>query len=580
MRIAVIDYDKCEPSKCGWECIRICPINRKGEVCIGEEERAVGDTKRKVPFINESLCIGCGLCVKKCPRSAIKIVNTPEKLDESPIHRYGKNGFVLFRLPVPTKGVVGLLGSNGVGKTTALKILAGEIKPNLGKDDAKWEDILKVHRGTELFNYISRLSKGEIKAVYKPQQVDKIPKFFSGKVKDLIKNVPEELVKKLNISHLLERDVKNLSGGELQRVAIAAALSKEGDIYYFDEPTSYLDVRERLNAAKIIREKSILSPVMVVEHDLATLDFLADRIHIFYGTPGAFGIVSKPYTVKNGINAFLDGYIKEDNVRIRDPLIFEKTSHMEKKKEVLVEFSDITKKFEGFTLKIKSGKIYKNHILGILGANGLGKTTFMKILAGEYDFDGTISGNVKISYKPQFISSDYDGTVLSLLSTVFNPYSTEVMNGLLKPLGVDTLLEKIVSNLSGGELQRVSIAMCLGREADVYLLDEPCAYLDVEQRINLAKLLKRKSEDSTIVVIDHDLLFINYVSDEAMLFTGRQGIEGFGEILSLSDGLNRFLEEIGITFRLDSETNRPRANKPGSQKDQEQKSRGIYYFTE
>ncbi len=580
MRIAVIDYDKCEPSKCGWECIRICPINRKGEVCIGEEERAVGDTKRKVPFINESLCIGCGLCVKKCPRSAIKIVNTPEKLDESPIHRYGKNGFVLFRLPVPTKGVVGLLGSNGVGKTTALKILAGEIKPNLGKDDAKWEDILKVHRGTELFNYISRLSKGEIKAVYKPQQVDKIPKFFSGKVKNLIKNVPEELVKKLNISHLLERDVKNLSGGELQRVAIAAALSKEGDIYYFDEPTSYLDVRERLNAAKIIREKANLSPIMVVEHDLATLDFLADRIHIFYGTPGAFGIVSKPYTVKNGINAFLDGYIKEDNVRIRDPLIFEKTSHMEKKKEVLVEFSDITKKFEGFTLKIKSGKIYKNHILGILGANGLGKTTFMKILAGEYDFDGTVSGNVKISYKPQFISSDYDGTVLSLLSTVFNPYSTEVMNGLLKPLGVDTLLEKIVSNLSGGELQRVSIAMCLGREADVYLLDEPCAYLDVEQRINLAKLLKRKSEDSTIVVIDHDLLFINYVSDEAMLFTGRQGIEGFGEILSLSEGLNRFLEEIGITFRLDSETNRPRANKPGSQKDQEQKSRGIYYFTE
>ncbi len=574
MRIAVIDYDKCDPNKCGWQCINVCPINRKGETCIGKDMVTINGSARELPVITESLCIGCGLCVKKCPKRAIKIVNTPERLKTRPIHRYGKNGFVLFRLPIPKKGVVGLLGSNGVGKTTALKILSGELKPNLGSADVEWNEIINIHKGTELFNYMKKLSDGNIKAVYKPQQVDKIPNVLSGKVSDLLPNVSDEMKAKLNLTKILDRDIKNLSGGELQRVAIAAALSKEGDIYYFDEPTSYLDVKERLNVAKLIREKSSSSPVMVVEHDLATLDFLADTIHIFYGEPGAFGIVSKPYTVKNGINAFLDGYIKGDNVRIRDPIVFERFQSMKKRNDILVEFTDIKKSFDGFELHVDGGAIYKGHVLGILGANGLGKTTFVKILAGLYEFDGSISKQVKVSYKPQFIFSKYNGSVLSILSEI-NPYSTEVMNTIIKPLGVDRLFEKKVSSLSGGELQRVAIAMCMGRKADLYLLDEPCAYLDVEQRIALAKLIR--NSDKTFVIIDHDLLFLNYISDETMLFTGEQSKFGRAKTMSLKDGMNEFLKEIGVTFRKDPETNRPRANKPGSQKDTEQKSKGVYY---
>ncbi|MFB6075818.1 MAG: 4Fe-4S binding protein, partial [Candidatus Aenigmatarchaeota archaeon] len=147
MEIAVIDHDNCKPQKCGHECIKVCPINRKGEDCVylnEEETRAI---------IDEELCIGCKLCISKCPFDAINIVNTPEKLEEKPVHRYGQNTFELFRMPVPKSGMVmGIIGRNGIGKTTALEMLSGEIKPNFGKFDTPPEDkdVIDKYSNTEL----------------------------------------------------------------------------------------------------------------------------------------------------------------------------------------------------------------------------------------------------------------------------------------------------------------------------------------------------------------------------------------------------------------------------------------------
>lgn len=128
-RIAVIEKEKCHPYACGdFLCIRVCPINRTGKECIvkGEDGRAK---------INTELCTGCGICPKRCPFEAIHIVNLPEALNKDPIHRYGENGFHLYNLPVPIFGkVVGILGVNGIGKSTAIKMLAGVLKPNLGKE--------------------------------------------------------------------------------------------------------------------------------------------------------------------------------------------------------------------------------------------------------------------------------------------------------------------------------------------------------------------------------------------------------------------------------------------------------------
>ena len=138
----------------------------------------------RIAFISERLCIGCGICPKKCPFGAINIINLPTNLESQVTHRYSANSFKLHRLPTPRPGqVLGLVGTNGIGKSTALKILSGKQKPNLGRFDEPpdWEEILKYYRGSELQNYFTKLLEDNLKAVVKPQYVDQIPKAVKDK---------------------------------------------------------------------------------------------------------------------------------------------------------------------------------------------------------------------------------------------------------------------------------------------------------------------------------------------------------------------------------------------------------------
>ncbi len=564
-RVAIVDKELCQFKKCRYACMSACPINRSGKPCIEKGEDGF-------PVINEDLCIGCGLCVKHCDFNAIKIVNLPEALDERPIIQFGPNAFRLYRLPVPRRGVVGLLGENGTGKTTALKILSGNLKPNLGRwsEDVQWKEIIKYYRGSEIQKYLERLSKGKVKAVYKLQKVDLLPKQFE-QIEEL--NINQKIAKKLGID--LTKDLQNMSGGELQKVAIAHAFSQEADIYYIDEPSSFLDIKERLKIAKFIRSMAEEKSIMVVEHDLAMLDFVSDWIHIFYGVPGAYGIVSGIYGVKNGINTFLSGYLKEENVKIREPIVFTETMKQTAGKEVLIEFGRLEKSYEDFNLIVEPGQVFKNEVLGIIGGNALGKTTFAKILAGVEKAKGEIKGKVKISYKPQYISSvDFEGTVHDLLKTVGDPFS-EKFEPIISRLKIDRIMYKKVNSLSGGELQRVAIALCLGRDADVYLLDEPSAYLDVDQRVLLIKLIRNMNK--TFIIIDHDILFVSSIADRFMLFEGKSGKFGHASMHPLEEGMNRFLKDLDITFRRDEETRRLKPNKPGSVKDREQREKGLFF---
>jgi ATP-binding cassette subfamily E protein 1 len=471
-------------------------------------------------------------------------------------------------------------------------ILSGQIKPNLGEPSKKFDfsELITLFRGTELQNYLEKLKEKQIKVSFKLQRVDKIPETYSGKVSKLLSKTDERgilsnLITRFGLEEIQDDDIKNISGGELQRVAITACLAKDADIYYFDEPTSFLDVFQRLEVSKAIKEFCQNKSVMIADHDLATLDFLADQVHIFYGCPSVYGIVSSPYSVRVGINTFLDGYIREDNVRIRPtPIKFQSTYVQSTRgSNTLMQFTDIKKTLSDFILTVKKGELYGQEVLGILGANALGKTTFARILAGEIKQDsGKVIGKIKISYKSQYPKTDYDGTVRELLKSVSKEIETENYNAeIMRPLEIDKLLERQVKNLSGGELQRVAITVALSKEADVYLLDEPSAFLDVEMRLSLANMIRKivEKRGCSAMIVDHDLLFLSQTSDRGMVFLGKPGKEGHAEEpKKVEDAFNSFLSIVGVTFRKDPQTGRPRANKPGSKLDREQKDKGKYFM--
>jgi ATP-binding cassette subfamily E protein 1 len=584
MRIAVIHKDRCHSRKCGTECIVYCPRVRTGDetVIIGEDGKA---------WISEELCVGCGICVKKCPFEALDIVSLPEELEQA-THRYGENGFALYGLPIPVEGkVTGILGANGIGKSTAVKILSGQLKPNLGIFDREtgWEEILKKYTGTELFEYLVTISEKKLKVAVKPQYIDYIPRVYSGTARDLLKSTDEreklpEYIEALTLSSILDHDISTLSGGELQRVAIAACLAREADFYFLDEITPFLDIYQRMAAARIIRELATIRPIVIVEHDLAILDMLADTVHIAYGKPAVFGVITQPKGVRVGINQYLEGFLPEENVRFRDyPVIFEKRAHGEQaEREPLLNFPELKKSYDTFKLSVSPGEIRAGEVLGLVGANGIGKSTFARLLAGVEEPDsGPVEVKAQVSYKPQYLKASSSDTVEFFLrqnTRIFD--SSKYLHDIIEPLSLSPLIQSPIDTLSGGELQRVAIAACLSRDADLYILDEPSAHLDVEQRVRITRMFKHHVDgrEAAVLVIDHDIYLIDMISERILVFDGVPGLSGQATgPFDMRQGMNRFLSQLGVTFRRD-QSGRPRINKPGSYLDRDQKASGEYYY--
>ncbi len=588
-RIAIIERIKCVNGKgCSFICGKYCPVNRTGAECI------VISPEDNKPIIDEELCTGCGICPKRCPTQCIDIINLPEKLKEDPIHRYGENQFELFRLPIPKKGtVVGILGRNGIGKSTALNILSGIFKPNLGnfKEGSSEEAIISRYSTSYLGEYFRKLYSDKIKVAYKPQRIEMLPKMFSGTVKEMLEKAyergkMEEVMEQLDLAHLKDREVPQLSGGELQRLAIAATALKDASVYYFDEPASFCDITTRIKVAKLIRSlANEETSVMVVEHDLATLDYISDEIQIVYGKEGGFGVISQSKAVRRGINEYLDGFLPDDNVRFRPYSIKFNTAAQERSmnKPVALEYPELKKSFKTFSLKVTPGEVKKGEVLAVMGANGLGKTTFLKMLAHELKADEGEVKKQKIAYKVQYPAADVKGTVKQWLMKVAEDRFSSgwYKQNILEKLGLQRLMDSEVKTLSGGELQKLYIAVTLSQECDIYALDEPSAFIDVEDRLKVAEVIKDFviKNDVCAIVVDHDVQFIDYIGDSMLVFEGSPGVEGyvFGPV-SKREGMNRVLKMLDITYRQDKETMRPRINKPNSQLDSQQRSKGEYYY--
>lgn len=657
-RIAIVNKDRCKPKKCNQECKLLCPVNKTGKRCV-----VASSEGNKTAMISEKLCIGCDICVKKCPFDAIKIINLPSSLDSQVSYRYGINSFKLHRVPIPKPGqVLGLVGENGIGKSTALGILAGNIKPNFGdlkNLEPDWEEIVQHYRGTEIQAYFMKLKDGEIKAAHKVQYVDAITK--TDKRVDTLatifqkrkKKAPElynRVVQMMELENLLERQLGNLSGGELQRFALAYVAMQNTAIYLIDEPSSYLDIKQRLTAGRLIRslvEKDLDKYCVIVEHDLAVLDYLSDYTSLLYGKAGVFGIISMPSSVREGINIFLSGYLPSENMRFRDEALkFQVTDSAEEEAEqatakgseksriqtypaMEIRFSILKSSASdidsdsveddpnianrvldaaavpadnddivptstlydkqkardfSFRLRIEAGHFEYSKITLLLGENGTGKSTLIKALVGAIQpvsVEGLLP-TLPFSLKPQTIAPSFKGTVQELfLSRIAETYNhSGFQDDVVKPLDIKHLLDRKVTQLSGGELQRVALILALGKPADVYLIDEPSAYLDASQRLVCAKVIKRFviNTKKACFVVEHDFLMALYLADSVVVFTGTPGVDAVAcKPCGVTQGFNKFLSIIQVTFRRDPENLRPRVNKLNSAKDREQKINGQYF---
>jgi len=606
-RIAIINHDKCKPKKCNQECKKKCPPNLMGKKCVEVTKTS------KAAKISEELCIGCGMCVKVCPFGAIQIVKLPSELEENLVYTYGENCFRLYKLPIPKIGqIVGFIGQNGIGKSTLMRVLSNEIVPNFG-DFEKEDDIqqvLKATRGTELQKYLKKLYDKKLKIKIKPQNVDKILRSIQKtkkelRVSELIGKHYEEsdewhnrVIDHLDLRRLFDNKVANISGGELQRLICCLIMLQKADVYVFDEPTNYLDIRQRLNVANLIRELSNHGNyIFIVEHDLSILDYTSDLICIMYGKPGAYGVVSTPHSTASAINMFFDGYIPSDNVRFRpESYSFKEKLELsfdpvETSQLVQYNYDDGVVEFDKFKLNIQGGKFYDSSMILLLGKNGSGKTTFLNYLAKKME--------LVISYKKQyaditkFSKNGRYPNVLQFLSSKIRKYfgSAQFNSDVMEPLDIKRLYEKKLNKLSGGELQRVMITYALGQDANVYLIDEPSASLDIEQRVAVTKVIKRflLHNKKTGFIVEHDMMMAMSMSMETnsriVVFdrdfnTELNKMESFSsKPLHFSEGINKFLAQLDITFRTEgySRVKRPRINKRGSSKDSQQKKEGKYY---
>lgn len=597
---------KCVPSICNHECIKSCPVNAKATEKKPFYAIRIKDNVLQKALINENRCLHdrCGICINACPIQAITTINIPfETDDEPPIHKFEESLFALYRLPhLSQTRILGLLGRNAIGKSTLLEILAGNIKPNGGDFKSEtahkeWLDGLKVPGMKK--HFLDTYADPDIIA-HKKQNLRYMLEYTTtvGDVLTLIalgergRGLEElEFFKHyLELEGIWNKKPTILSGGELQRFAIVHTFLQNAKLYLVDEPCTFLDVKQRIKLRRIFEDRvEERKNVLIVEHDLAILDYLTDNIHVLFGTPHVFGVVSRALATKKGINSFLDGFLKEENIQFRKKITFTKAVKERNFEDSVInrlEWSKFERDLGSFHLNVNEGNLFQTEVLVALGENGLGKTTFVTNLAESFAINVNSSqfNYGEVSIKPQQISRSFNGTVDQFLMEKSLRYlrNPDDKLHLLKPLGVWHLLDKQIQELSGGELQRVFIAACLGKEADIYCLDEPSAYLDAEERLKITSVVRNMASKKRkpIIVVEHDLQVVDAIADRIFLFTGKPGIQGETQgPFNKREGMNRFLALLDVTFRRDVDTGRARINKYGSAIDRQQRELGEYYYS-
>lgn len=540
-RLAAVNQDLCKPDQCQLECIEVCPVNKLNQECI------VLSDDRKLALISAPLCTGCGLCIKKCPFHAIDIVNLVAPVEDLLVYSYGENSFKLYGLALPQKGVYGMLGDNGCGKSTNIKLL------NRTLDVQR----MPVKEWQHFFTEKKPL-------VVKPQELVSANLGNVGKLLEKIGGPRlEELKAALDLDALWSRDLDQLSGGELQRVMVAAALCKDTGAYLLDEPFAFLDYAYRIRLVEYLREHFQDQHVLLVDHDLSLLSYACNQTYILYGEPGVYGIVSQPYSTDRAIHMFLEGFLEGENVRFRNEPVKFKTGSQEKhvEKNVVLPSAHITR--GTFTVENPSDvALHAGEIVALVGRNGTGKSTLATHFAEK------LGG----SLKPQLLERS-DDLVLGVLKT-----DSPFQQRFIQDMGLKKQEFFSFNQLSGGELQKVRVFEALAQEAPLYVVDEPTNMMDVKGRVTLSRLLRDKAkEGASILLIDHDLEFVLNTAHRLMIIDGEPAKHGtVAGVYPKTEGIAKLLKEFNLTYRRDAKTDRLKLNKAGSVKDRQLKKSGKF----
>jgi len=543
-RLAVIDKKLCAPDRCGHECAANCPVNKLRQECVVVEE---------IARIDENLCTGCGICVKKCPFHAITIIKNAAPDPEKLVYSYGANSFKLYGLALPRKGVTAMIGENGCGKSTNAKLLSGALTPQ-NLPTAELREYYKQEHGI----------------AFKPQELHAGVK---GKVNELLEKIDDgqlnELKKLFDLDKVWNREFKHLSGGELQKVVVAATLMQDEQAFVLDEPFAFLDYVYRIRLINYLKEKFSNKNVLLIDHDISLLSYVSENAYLLYGVNGAFGSVSQSYATDRAINMFLEGFIAPENVKFRGQPIKYKSYNEEKLGDELYVLQPARVKFESFTVENKhSLTLHQGEIVGVAGPNGIGKTTLIKEYCSQ-DPDNLI-------LKPQILERG------DFLAAKYMRTDSPFTQIFVEDMGLKQLEYYKLNDLSGGELQKIRVFECLSSEKhNVYVLDEPTNMLDVKARISLSKMLREKAkEGKAVLVVDHDLEFLLNTVDRLIVMDGEPAERGEVKgIYHKDEGVRLLLKKFDLTYRRNPPTKRLKLNKAGSQKDAALKKSGEFVET-
>ena len=491
-----------------------------------------------------------------------------------------KENFALqnVNLSINSGDFVVVCGQSGSGKTTLLRMLKKEIAPHGEKQGAVF------YKGEDVEKLDDKISAQKIGFVFqKPDQqivTDKVWHELAfgleslGYESDYIRLRVGEMANYFGITSLFRKKTTELSGGQKQLMNLASVMAMSPDVIILDEPTSQLDpitANDFITTLKKINDELGLT-VIIIEHRLQEVFPIADKVAVMedgkvicydtprnvceklsnhpmsQGFPSAVRIWQKsggkgecPLTVKEGRN-FINLNFSERKLPLRNTI---------PNTEDIITLKDVFFRYEKGGNDILSGtnlSIKKGEHFCILGGNGSGKTTTLKILAGllkPYRGKVIIDNNkmtkkttadfnrLGVAMLPQnpesvFLKSRVidDYTELCKIKGIEKSAYEEKINSVAEKLGIKDLLENHPYDLSGGEIQKCALGKVLISEPKILLLDEPTKGVDAYSKLSLSKILQEiRSDGVTIITVTHDVEFASIVADRCGLFFD-------GEVLS------------------------------------------------